>query len=68
MYKVDESTVLTGSSDGLIRAISLQPNKMIGILGDHDEFPVEGMYVDWGVHASDGRLMSSFVQRGHFQV
>ena len=55
MYKIDESTVMTGSSDGLIRAVSVQPNKMIGVLGDHEEFPVEGMYA-----STDGKFMASF--------
>ena len=43
MLKVDESTVLTGSSDGLIRVVSLMPNELLGVLGDHDDFPVEKM-------------------------
>ena len=44
MLKIDESTLLTGSSDGLIRVVSIQPNKILGVVGDHDDFPVEGMY------------------------
>jgi WD40 repeat protein len=55
MLKIDESTVLTGSSDGLIRAVSIQPNKMIGVLGDHEDFPVEGMRA-----SPDGMLLASF--------
>ena len=43
LLKLDESTVLTGSSDGLIRIVQIQPNKVLGVLGDHDEFPVEGL-------------------------
>ena len=43
MLKVDESTVLTGSSDGLIRVVSLMPNRLLGVVGDHDDFPVETM-------------------------
>ena len=34
MLKVDESTVLTGSSDGLIRVVSLMPNRLLGVVGD----------------------------------
>ena len=41
MIKVDEDTVATGSSDGLIRLIQIQPDKLLTVLGDHDEFPVE---------------------------
>ena len=43
MYKIDENSVMTGSSDGLIRAVGIHPNKIIGVLGDHEDFPVEGM-------------------------
>ena len=55
MLKIDESTVLTGSSDGLIRVVQLQPNKVLGVVGDHDDFPVEGMRV-----SRDGRVLASF--------
>ena len=55
MMKIDESTVLTGSSDGLIRVVALQPNKVLGVVGDHDEFPVEGMRP-----SRDGRVLGSF--------
>jgi WD40 repeat protein len=41
--KIDEKTLLTGSSDGLIRALQIQPNKLMGVLGSHEDFPVEGM-------------------------
>lgn len=43
MLKVDESSVITGSSDGLIRVVSIQPNKVLGVIGDHEDFPVEGL-------------------------
>ena len=35
ILKYDEDSVLTGCSDGLIRILSLQPNKMLGIIGEH---------------------------------
>jgi WD repeat-containing protein 55 len=42
ILKIDEDTILTGSSDGLIRVISIQPNQLLGILGDnHEGFPIE---------------------------
>jgi WD40 repeat protein len=41
MLKVDEDTLLTGSSDGIIRIVSILPNKMIGVIGEHADFPVE---------------------------
>ena len=53
--KLDESTVLTGSSDGLIRVVALQPNKVLGVIGDHEDFPVEGMRSN-----RDSRILGSF--------
>lgn len=41
LLKYDEDTMLTASSDGLIRVLSLQPNKMLGVLGEHGDFDVE---------------------------
>lgn len=43
LLKIDEDTVLTGSSDGLVRAVQLLPNSLLGVLGGHDGFPVEGL-------------------------
>ena len=37
----DDETVLTGSSDGLIRVLNIQPNKMLGVLGEHSDFDME---------------------------
>jgi WD repeat-containing protein 55 len=34
MIKYDEDTVITGSEDGLIRAVSVLPNKIVAILSD----------------------------------
>jgi WD40 repeat protein len=41
VLKVDEDTILTGSSDGIIRVVQIHPNKLLGLIGDHEEFPVE---------------------------
>lgn len=43
ILKLDEDTILTGSSDGLIRVISILPNKFLGVLGAHDDFPIQTM-------------------------
>lgn len=43
LLKIDEDTVLTGSSDGLVRAVQLLPNALLGILGSHEGFPVEAL-------------------------
>jgi WD repeat-containing protein 55 len=34
MIKYDEDTVITGCEDGLIRAVSILPNRIVAILGD----------------------------------
>jgi len=41
--KIDEDTVLTGSSDGIVRVIGVLPNKMLGVVGEHGDMPVERM-------------------------
>ncbi|BBN03233.1 WD repeat-containing protein 55 [Marchantia polymorpha subsp. ruderalis] len=41
LLKLDEETLITGSSDGMIRVVSILPNKMIGVIGEHADFPVE---------------------------
>ena len=43
ILKVDENTIITGGSDGLVRVVTLHPNKILGTLGDHDGFPVESL-------------------------
>lgn len=43
ILRIDESTVVTGSSDGILRAVSIQPNKILGIIGEASEFPIEGV-------------------------
>jgi WD40 repeat protein len=42
LVKVDEDTLLTGSSDGFIRVVSIHPDKFLGVIGDnHESFPIE---------------------------
>jgi WD40 repeat protein len=41
LLKIDEDTLLTGSGDGLIRIVQIQPDKLLGVLGVHNGFPVE---------------------------
>ena len=38
---VDEETVVTGSSDGMLRIVSLLPNRLLGLVGEHGDFPIE---------------------------
>jgi hypothetical protein len=35
--KIDEDTFLTGSEDGFVRAFSLKPNKLLRVIGQHEE-------------------------------
>ncbi|KAJ6612771.1 WD repeat-containing protein JIP5 [Mycena sp. CBHHK59/15] len=43
------STILTGSSDGFIRAVQVLPTKLIGIVADHGEFPIERIAIGEGM-------------------
>jgi WD40 repeat protein len=36
LLKIDEDTLLTGSSDGLIRVVQIHPDKFLGVLNDGD--------------------------------
>mmetsp|Transcript_3391 Transcript_3391/g.5708 ORF Transcript_3391/g.5708 Transcript_3391/m.5708 type:complete len:402 (+) Transcript_3391:103-1308(+) len=47
IVKIDEDTVLTGSSDGLIRIVSILPNKALGIVGEHlADNPIEHLCLE----------------------
>jgi WD40 repeat protein len=43
IISIDHDTIVTGSSDGLIRVVGIHPNKMLGIVGEHGEYPIENM-------------------------
>ncbi|KAF7329839.1 Protein monoubiquitination-related protein [Mycena kentingensis (nom. inval.)] len=43
-----ENTVLTGSSDGLVRAVRILPTQLVGVVADHGELPVERIAVGGG--------------------
>lgn len=34
MVKLDEDTVATACDDGILRVLSIQPNKLLGVLGE----------------------------------
>lgn len=38
---IDEETIVTGCSDGYIRMVSVQPWRLVQVVGDHGGFPVE---------------------------
>jgi len=46
LLAVDDDTVITGSSDGLLRLVTLRPNKLVGVVGEHGDDPVERLA--WG--------------------
>jgi WD repeat-containing protein 55 len=54
LLAVDDDTIITGSSDGLIRLLTIKPNKLVGILGEHSDFPIECLA--W---SRDKRLLAS---------
>lgn len=43
MLKLDENTLVTGSSDGILRVVGVQPSKLYGVLGEHEDYPIEGL-------------------------
>ncbi|CEH14159.1 WD40 repeat protein [Ceraceosorus bombacis] len=51
---LDQDTVLTGSSDGLIRVVQVLPNKLLGVVADHNGLPVERIARKEGWVASVG--------------
>jgi len=55
-YPSSHSTILTGSSDGLIRVVQLLPTKLLGIVTDHGDYPVERIVID---RAGEGRWVGS---------
>ncbi|KAI0827419.1 WD40 repeat-like protein [Trametes gibbosa] len=55
-YSNAHSTILTGSSDGMLRAVQLLPTKLLGVIADHGEFPIERIAVDM---SGEGRWVGS---------
>ena len=41
LVKYDADTIITGSSDGIIRIINILPNRMLGVLGGTQDLPIE---------------------------
>lgn len=41
LVKYDADTIITGSSDGIIRIINILPNRMLGVLGGTEDLPIE---------------------------
>lgn len=60
MAAYGEDHVLTGSGDGLIRLVGVHPNKVMGVVGEHDEHTVEDLALD-----AEAEVLASC---GHDQV
>ncbi|KAI6145039.1 WD40-repeat-containing domain protein [Pisolithus tinctorius] len=61
-YPSSHSTILTGSSDGLMRVVQLFPTKLLGVVADHGSFPIEHIAIDQN---GEGRWIGS---AGHEDV
>jgi WD40 repeat protein len=63
LLKVDEDTMLTGSSDGLIRVVQIQPDKLLGVLGDdHGGFPIEKLHFNSSKNIVGSLTHSNFIR------
>lgn len=51
---MDENTILTASSDGIIRALGIMPHRLVGVCGVHGDMPVERIRTTW-----DGQWVGS---------
>ncbi|KAJ7747926.1 WD40-repeat-containing domain protein [Mycena maculata] len=43
-----ENTILTGSSDGLVRAVQVLPTRLVGVVADHGDLPIERLAIGVG--------------------
>jgi WD40 repeat protein len=60
---VDEDTLLTGSSDGIIRVVQIHPDKLLGVLGDdHGGFPIEKLEFNSNRHVVGSVSHDSYVR------
>jgi len=46
LLPVDADALITGSSDGILRLCTLAPNKLVGVVGEHGEDPIERLAWD----------------------
>ena len=49
-----QAIIATGSSDGLVRLVQLYPTKVLGVVADHGDFPVERIKMDFPGGGEDG--------------
>lgn len=61
----DEDTVLSGCQDGMVRVIGVLPNAMLGVVGEHGDYPVESLALSGDGLWSLPDLLMSCQQRAH---
>ncbi|KAJ1968173.1 WD repeat-containing protein jip5 [Dispira parvispora] len=54
LCKIDEDTLCTGGGDGIIRIVSILPNRLVGVIGVHGKYPIEKLN-----RSADGQLLVS---------
>ncbi|KAG8859751.1 WD repeat-containing protein jip5 [Tulasnella sp. 330] len=54
LINLTEDVVATGSSDGMIRLVQILPSKLLGVVADHGEYPVERLAL-----SRDGKWLAS---------
>ncbi|KAM9312824.1 WD repeat-containing protein 55 [Gastrophryne carolinensis] len=54
MVPINDNIVCTGSMDGIVRAINILPNRVIGTVGQHPGEPIEQL-----AKSHDGKLLAS---------
>ena len=59
MTKYDENTLITGGEDGLLRAVSVLPNRIIAILGDPLDTDEEVMFIQKVSVSHCGKFLAS---------
>ncbi|KAG8906967.1 WD repeat-containing protein jip5 [Tulasnella sp. 403] len=45
LVALTDDIIATGSSDGLVRLVQVMPNRLLGVVADHDDMPVERLAV-----------------------
>jgi WD40 repeat protein len=59
LVKYDEDTLISGSSDGVVRVVSLFPNRILGALGEHVEAAGEAFPIEEVALSPDRKLVAS---------
>lgn len=54
LINLTDDVIATGSSDGMIRLVQILPSKLLGVVADHGDFPVERLAL-----SRDGKWLAS---------